>query len=326
VRERLGIAAGGALAFLTSTPGVEFALGAVVLVLGVPVWSGYSHEIGIALVAAGAIAVVHGAVTFVLEERRRRAAAAAEEERGHAEMRRISDLARELLLETTLWTDIDEFRSWVQARQWQAERELRPPREWSVASIVGRGREDLDADAVDDWIALARGLRQQAQQLADMIDQEFPGQPAERRSELRTVYRAVDSASSAAQHLAAARTRLIQTHWTTPEEKRAAEDALRSNLDLFYGACEWIEGTVMRIEPDAELLQAIESSHLRHGKDAAERAAARRELQAISARSGAQMLIDAAPSAGVLVRSTLGRSGTLHDIAADEAFALRSDD
>lgn len=242
--------------------------------------------------------------------------------RAHHEMRRIAELARELLLETSVWTDIDELTAWVQGRRGSADSEVRPPREWSVAAVVGRGRDDLDAGAVSGWSTIAQLLRDHAERLTTMIDQEFPGQPAERRSELSTVFQAVQVTAKAGDDLAAARQRAIEAHWQTSEEKRAAEDALRAAADTFYRACEWLEGMVMRIEPHAELLAAMEESKARHRRDAEAAAATRRELQAIAARAAGQLLQDAAPSEPYLRHSTLGTAGTLYDIAADGGFAF----
>lgn len=312
VRERIVVAA---------RPGVEFVIGLVVLALGVPVWSGYSHEIGIGLIVAGGIAIAHGAITFVLEERRRRLETEAEEARGRAEMRRIADLARELLLETAIWTDVDELASRMQAQQFSGQ-QIRPPREWSVGAVVGRGREDLDPGAVRGWSTMAQLLRDHASRLTSAIDQEFPGQPAERRSSLRTVFQAVEAAAKGAEDLAARRQRVAETPWGTPEERRAADDALCAAADTFFGACQWLEGVVMNIEPDAELLEAMAGSRARHRQMAEEAAAARRELQAIAARTAGALLNDAAPAPEYLTRSTLCRGGTLHDVAADERFAF----
>lgn len=272
---------------------------------------------------------VFSALLYVMRqtglELKERRADAEEQGRSRREMRRIAELARELLLETSIWTDVDELASWVQAQQF-SEREVPAPREWTVAAIAARGRADLDAAEVRGWLTMAQLLRDHAQRLPSTIDQEFPGQPAERRSELREVFRAVEAAAKAADAVAPARERVLAAHWGTSEEKRVAEDALSAATAEFYGACAWIEGTVMRIEPDAELLAAIESSHVEHRTRAEAAAAARRELQTTAARTAGQLLRDAAPAEPYLERSTLGRAGTLLDIAADEQFAFARDD
>jgi len=72
VRERIGTARELLLAFATARGRIEFGIGVIVVAFGVPVWTGFSIELGIGLVVAGGIACVHSVVTFAVEERRRR--------------------------------------------------------------------------------------------------------------------------------------------------------------------------------------------------------------------------------------------------------------
>jgi hypothetical protein len=247
----------------TRREGFEFAFGVVLLALGVAIWRYLSNElgfaVGIALVVPGVIACAHALMTFTVERRREAAQARDVFERELAEMRRIAELARSILLEIELWSDVDAMQAYIDGQRANPGREIPPPPSWTVGAILKRGRGGVEPLKVRGWSTIAQLLRDHAAHLTNLIDQQFPGQPAERRADLKSVFRANEKAAEAADALAAARQRVIElAGGVSAEVRHRAEDALKDSADEFFGALQWMEGAIEQIERAEGMRREIE--------------------------------------------------------------------
>ena len=206
----------------------------------------------------------------------------------------------------------------------------RPSRslEWSIAAIVARGREALRPAEVRGWSQIAQLIRDHAQYLTSRIDQEFPGPPAERRSELSVLFRAAEKAAEGADGLAGATRRSFELFYSgTHDDKERAEQAVQEDASFFFGACEWVQGCVERLDDREEFARSIAETAERHRAAAADLLRAARDVHAAAVAAAETLLAAAAPEPDDLERSTIGRrDASLRDIARADSFALAAED
>lgn len=243
----------------------ELAISATALVAGVIVLAARAGEladiIGGALAAGGPIGA--GLSIYYTEgDYRRRVDEAADAERErvereHSEMSRIAQLARGILLDTELWRDVLAFHAHVDAQRANPGREIPEPPAWSVAAILARGRDALEPMRVRGWSQIADALRSHATHLQNVVDQEFPGQPAERRSELRGVFTMVEAAAKDAQWLYTVTNRRAEAQIASQEDQRTADDAVRDAASSFFAALEGIRGSIESIERAEEFARIV---------------------------------------------------------------------
>jgi hypothetical protein len=287
------------------------------------------RELGLVLLAAvlvgGPLSIAFTEQSFRTEQRRGREHERDEEQRGSDEMRAIAVFAREILLDQTIWTDVEGVRDYADGDVTVTRKRPPLPRPvWSIAAIVARGQDALKPLEIRGWRTIAQLIRDHAAYLTTRIDQEFPGQPAERRKELATLFRAASTAVERAEYLSAAcrRVRELAPDAARDEHDRARE-AVVEGAHSFFGACEWVQGCVERLDDRPEVAESIAVAAAGHRAAAAKVLAAQREIQGVAAKAAEQVLRDAAPAAAYLARSSLhDPSASIRDIARATTFAF----
>lgn len=291
-----------------------------------------SREFGLVILAAfaagGPISIAYTEQSFREQQRQTEERERADAAAGLAEMRTIAELARAIVLDVTMWTAILDWKGRWDSEAPNPPKTESPPPEWSIAAIVARGRASLKPMEIRGWSQMAQLIRDHAAYLVSRIDQEFPGPPAERRSELTSLFRATDKAAEGADELARTTQRLSELYYgdDTHGTERTRE-FVNAAADSFFGACEWVQGCVERLDDRESFSQSIAQTADRHRSAAAAVTAAAREVHAIATNEASRLLVTAGPSPEHLARSTLGRAdATLRDVANAEHFAFASDD
>lgn len=287
------------------------------------------RELGLVLLAAvfvgGPLSIAFTEQAFHAEQHRAREHERAEEQRGLDEIRAIAVFAREILLDQAIWIDVDGVRDYADGDVTVSRKRLALPRPvWSIAAIVARGQDALRPLEIRGWGTIAQLIGDHAAYLTTRIDQEFPGQPAERRKELATLFRAVYKAVDGAESLSAACRRVRELAPDAAHDERdRAREAVDEGAHFFFGACEWVQGCIQRLDDRPEFAESIAAAAAEHRAAAAKVLAAQREIRDVAAKAAEQVLRDAAPAAGYLERSSLhGSSASIRDIARAASFAF----
>jgi len=192
-----------------------------------------------------------------------------------------------------------------------------------IAASSRAGREALKPAEVRGWSKIAQLIRDHAQYLTSRIDQEFPGPRPNGAlsylcSSVRRRRRPKAPTDSRERRGASFELFYSGTH----DDKERAEQAVRDGASFFFGACEWVQGSVERLDDREEFARSI----------AKQLNATVRQLPTSSAQHVTYMrrrgraetlLAAAAPDPDDLEQSTIGRrDASLRDIARSDSFAL----
>ena len=204
------------------------------------------------------VAVVATVFTEIGTERERRrvaaakrdaeAAAAQEAELARAHARGIARSVRDIVLASTIYTDMDEYLEERDARFANPNAEISLT-DWSVNGILARGEQTLDNAKLG---RLAEGLEYLVSHAKNLIGPEANLLDVDTNRALVAAFKGGDRGVEAAKSARAARHELRERRETvTADQRTRLEDAWRDARSFLFGALQALEGDIERLEAAA---------------------------------------------------------------------------